>query len=102
VLEVYLNCKLEVTKVLNSPPKTVENQWYGLAGSANAQAQIMNLRLWQNPLTANDIRPLCPKLPDFKVKRPICDGTDTPVPTADAGTPNIDLGVGQALRKCNL
>lgn len=102
VLEVYINCKLEVTKILKSAPKDVGNRWYGLAGSASAQAQTMNLRLWSYPLTANDIRPLCPKIPDFKIKRPICDGADTPVPAPSAGTQNIDLGVGQALRKCNL
>ena len=77
VLEVYINCRLEVTKVLSGIPKRVEHEWYGLAGSAAAQAQIQNLYLWNRPLTAVDMRPLCPTIPAFKTTRPICDTTDT-------------------------
>jgi len=78
VLEVYINCRLEVTKVLSGIPKRVEHEWYGLAGSAAAQAQIQNLYIWTKPLTAVDMRPLCPAIPAFTTTRPVCDSTDTP------------------------
>jgi len=77
VLEVYLNCKLEVTKVLSGEPKRVENVWYGLAGSAAAQAQIQNLYIWTSPLFTQDIATLCKSLPTFNFKRPICDTAGT-------------------------
>lgn len=77
VLEVYLNCKLEVTKILSGEPKRVENVWYGLAGSAAAQAQIQNFYIWKNPILAHDLSNLCKSLPSFAVKRPICDVAGT-------------------------
>lgn len=77
VLEVYINCRLEVTKVLSGIPKRVEHEWYGLAGSAAAQAQVQNLYIWNRPLTAVDMRPLCPAIPAFTTTRPVCDTTDT-------------------------
>ena len=77
VLEVYINCRLEVTKVLSGIPKRVEHEWYGIAGSAAAQAQIQNLYVWNQPLTAVDMRSLCPSLPAFTTKRPVCESTDT-------------------------
>lgn len=104
VLEVYLNCKLEVTKVLAGTPKVVENVWYGLAGSAAAQAMIQNLRIWKSGLTADDMRTLCPSLPTFAADRPICNGADTVLPSGGGGGGsggiNIDLGFGKALQKC--
>jgi hypothetical protein len=103
VLEVYINCKLEVTKIMKNMPRSVENQWYGLAGPASAQAQIMNMHVWKYPLTAGDIRPLCPGLPDFTVKRPICDNADMPVSKEKEPTttePAIDLGFNKILSKC--
>jgi len=77
VVEVYINCRLEVTKVLSGIPKRVEREWYGLAGSAAAQAQIQNLYIWNKPLTAIDMRPLCPTIPAFTSSRPLCDTTET-------------------------
>ena len=97
VLEVYINCQLEVTKILTDLPKPVENKWYGLAGSAAAQAQIQNLHIWSYPLTIPEIRPLCPPIV-FAKKRPICDGADTPVPKVAEGPPQIDLGFGKAIQ----
>jgi hypothetical protein len=72
VLEVYLNCKLEVTKVLSNQPKVVENDWYGLTGRTSSNSQIQNMRLWNQPLKADQIRPLCPSLPKFS-KKPTCE-----------------------------
>ena len=100
VLEVYLNCKLEVTKVLHGDPKHVENEWYGLAGPAGAQAQIQNMYVWKESLSAEDMRHLCPGLPTFSKERPICSGADTPVSQApNAQTTKIDLGLGTSLTK---
>jgi hypothetical protein len=96
VLEVYLNCKLEITKVLAGTPKKVEDTWYGLAGSAAAEAQIQNLYIWKTPLTADQMGAICvPQPPVFMKKRPICDAADSvtsaPAPPAKAGT-NISYG----------
>lgn len=102
LLEVYLDCKLENTKLLKGEPRTVENTWYGLAGSAAADAQIQNLYLWNFPLTSSDIAPLCPGRPIFSLVRPICTGSDTPVPPQPQ-TENqniIDLGFGATLNTC--
>jgi hypothetical protein len=99
VLEVYLNCKLEVTKVLAGTPREIENDWYGIAGRANAQAQIQNMLLWTFPLAAEDMRPLCPELPKFGVKRPLCEGTD--VATAAPASPpakEISLGLSASIK----
>lgn len=79
VLEVYLNCKLEVTKVLAGIPREIENTWYGISGRANAQAQIQHLMIWTTALLADEIRSICPELPKFSVKRPLCEGTDVVV-----------------------
>jgi len=68
LLEVYINCKLEVTKLLDGEPKEVENDWYGLSGGAAGEAKIQNLTVWQVPLTIEELTPLCPKqIPDFKM-----------------------------------
>ena len=103
VLEVYLNCKLEVTKVLAGVPREIENEWYGIAGRANAQAQIQNLMIWTSALAADEIRPLCPELPKFSGKRPLCEGTDVaPVPTPTAAKKEISLGLGASIKAtCN-
>jgi hypothetical protein len=104
VLEVYLNCKLEVTKVLSGTPKAVENVWYGISGGAAAQAQLQNVVLWKFGLTGDQMRVLCKAVPDFKFKRPICESADT-VGAAASGAaaastttaPSVDLGVSAAL-----
>lgn len=102
VLEVYLNCRLEVTKVLSGDPKKVENTWYGLAGSAAAQAQIQNLYVWKKPLGADEIGSLCDKPPAFDKKRPICEAADEALPPQpSAGTPQPQpVAYGGALKTC--
>lgn len=102
VLEVYLNCKLEVSKVLNGRPRSVEDVWYGLSGSAAAQAQIQNLYVWKRAVPADQIGSVCPGLPKFKKTRPICDGADS-VPDMDlgaSGPPRNDVSFGTALSGC--
>jgi hypothetical protein len=103
VLEIYLNCKLEVTKLLKNQPRPVENTWYGLSGSAAAQAQIQNLSVWNYSLPSSDISHLCPKV-KFATKRTICDAANIPTdPSAVLSAmtaPPIDLGFSAALAKC--
>ena len=65
-LEVYVNCGLEVTKVLNGIPRRVEENWYGLAGQTPLPGLIQNLRLWETGLNVSDIRNLCSSTIDFK------------------------------------
>lgn len=108
VLEVYLNCKLEVTKVLSGTPKAVENVWYGISGGSSAQAQIQNIVLWKFGLTGDQMRTLCRVVPDFKFKRPICESAEvvgaaastianSATATPGLVTPSVDLGVSAAL-----
>jgi hypothetical protein len=104
ILEVYFNCGLEATKVLSGIPRVVENVWYGLSGSAAADAQIQNLDVWTFGLTAEDIRPRCPKPPTFSKLRPQCNGADKPVPKPSMPTPgqvSTDLGFGLTLNTCS-
>lgn len=76
VLEVYLNCKLEATKILTGLPKQVENEWYGVAGSAHVQGLTRNLTLWKEALSAEDLRALCSSLPTLTgTSEPACTGT---------------------------
>lgn len=99
VLEVYLNCKLEVTKVLTGVPREIENEWYGISGRANAQAQIQNMMLWTFPLAAEDVRSLCPDMPKFGAKRQLCEGTDVaPAGIGAAPTKQISLGLGATIK----
>jgi hypothetical protein len=103
VLEVYLNCKLEVTKVLSGVPREIENDWYGISGRANAQAQIQNLMVWTSALGAEDIRSICPELPKFANKRPLCEGTDVAqAPAPAVKKKEISLGLGATIKAtCN-
>lgn len=73
VLDVYINCQLESTKMLQGYPRTVKNAWYGLAGNKPAQAQIQHLWLWNRPLLVDEIRQICGSPPVFKEKRPACE-----------------------------
>jgi hypothetical protein len=75
VFEVYINGKLEETKVLVGTPRNVDNAWYGLAGSAAAAAQLQNLYVWNRALNATEIGSVCGAgLPTFTVKRAVCGG----------------------------
>ena len=107
VLEIYLNCRLEVTKVLTGDPKEVEGDWYGLSGSAAAEAQIQNLHLWNKGLVTAAIQSLCPAFPTFSKKRPICAGADSIITSAVPALPALgqkedvqDLGFGAQINAC--
>ena len=60
VLEVDLNCKLELTKVLAGEPKPVENVLYGLCGQGAAEAAIQNLIVWPFALPSKALLEFCP------------------------------------------
>jgi hypothetical protein len=45
-LDVYINCRLEETKLLRGTPKTVENRLFGVAGPSPAPVQLQNLYTW--------------------------------------------------------
>jgi hypothetical protein len=101
VLEVYLNCGLEATKVLTGDPTNVENVWYGLSGSASADAQIQNLTLWDYGLPADDFRAVCEVPKAFSKLRPQCNGTDKLAPPAKKpDAPPQDLGINAQLATC--
>lgn len=106
VLEVYLNCKLEVTKVLSGIPKKVENKWYGLSGAAAAQAQIQNMYIWTSALTANDMGILCKSLGPVKFdeKRAVCDAAESVTPSAGTSTAPASstqkIEYGNSLKSC--
>lgn len=106
LLEVYVNCQLEITKLLTGVPKAVDLNWYGLAGGAAASAQVQNVYVWpRRALSSADMAAVCgSKLPTFSVRRPTCDGVDTAVvagpavvsKTISAAT-SVDLGLGAAI-----
>lgn len=76
VLEVNLNCKLELTKVLAGEPKTVENVLYGLCGRAAAEASIQNLYVWPYALDNSLLADFCPMLfAPFQPPAETCSGS---------------------------
>ena len=62
ILEVYVNCRLAATKLLQGSPRAVPNDWYGRIGFARAAALIQNLRLWDIDLYAFEVLKLCPPI----------------------------------------
>jgi len=71
VLDVYINCRLEETKLLKGTPRTVENRLYGIAGPSPAPAQLQNVYCWNTSLPSNDFTALCGTAPAFVVT-PTC------------------------------
>lgn len=65
MLEVYINCRLEVTKLLEGIPREVDAAWYGLSGPRPLNAAIQNLRLFGTGLDSGQVGALCKKVPQF-------------------------------------
>jgi hypothetical protein len=65
MVEVYINCRLEVTKLLEGRPRTVEAPWYGLIGPEPLNAALQNLRIFNGPLSYGQISPYCEKPAEF-------------------------------------
>lgn len=62
-MEVYVNCRLEATKVLRGTPRAVERDWYGVSGPTPLAGYIRNLRYWNSrALSPREIEPLCPPI----------------------------------------
>jgi hypothetical protein len=107
VLEVYLNCKLEVSLVLKGRPQSVEDVWYGIAGAAGAQAQVQNLYIWKRAVPSDQIGSVCGNPPKFKFTRPICDMADSVI-SGDfknaiglgGSGDNGNIGYGNTLGNC--
>jgi hypothetical protein len=60
VLEVYLNCQLEITEVMSAPPfKDISKEWYGVSGTNAANAAVQNLYIWPRDLKSIEVRTLC-------------------------------------------
>jgi hypothetical protein len=94
VLDVYINCQLETTKMLQGYPRTVKNAWYGLAGNKPAQAQIQNLWLWNRPLNVDEIKSVCASKLEFKQLRGKCEEEpDRPVARASPAINTKKMGI---------
>jgi len=70
-LDVYINCRLEETKMLKGTPRTVENRLYGIAGPSPAPVQLQNVYCWDVALPSNDFTALCGSAPNFTLT-PTC------------------------------
>jgi hypothetical protein len=105
VLDVYINCQLEATKMLQGYPRTVKNAWYGLAGNKPAQAQIQNLWLWNRTLTVDEIKQVCGPELKFKQLRSKCvdDEPDPVRPIAKKQQPinTKKMGISYGNSLCN-
>jgi hypothetical protein len=87
VLEVDLNCKLELTKVLAGDPRQVENVLYGLCGPANAEANIQNLIVWPYAISNDTLVNFCPMpFPSFQPPAKSCNSPMDPALTSSAAT----------------
>lgn len=103
-LEVYLNCKLEVTKLLKGRPIQVESEWYGMAGKAPFAGQIQSLKLWPFPLTVLELDTQCPMPIEFLNKQLPClsttaQSTNMELTKVSPSQPD-DLGYGNSLSVC--
>lgn len=65
MMEVYVNCRLEVSKILDGVPRTVPRMWYGLSGPYRLPGAVQNLRIWNTSLGAAEIRGMCKNKPKF-------------------------------------
>jgi len=90
-LDVYINCRLEETKMLKGQPRTVENRLYGVAGPSPAPVQLQNVYCWDTPLASNDFTALCGTAPSFALT-PTC-----PVAPPSQGAVNTGAAATNAL-----
>ena len=87
VLEVDMNCKLELTKVLAGDPRQVENVIYGLCGSAAANASVQNLIVWPYAINNDTLLHFCPMpIPSFQPPAKSCNSPMDPALTSSATT----------------
>jgi hypothetical protein len=96
-LDVYINCRLEDTKLLQGTPKPVEMTVYGEAGSNPAPLQLQNVYLWSNAITTADMTSLCGSAPSFIDSAAVCS-TLPPPPAPDVGTSLNNVPLGNVLQ----
>lgn len=65
LIEVYVNGRLEVTKLLEGRPRAIESNWYGLVGPSPLNGKIQNLRLFKGILGPAQIQSYCKGVPTF-------------------------------------
>ncbi len=108
LLEVYINCQLQVSKILEGEPIAVSKAWYGLSGKANLMAQIQNLRLWNKGLSPYELKDRCSAI-TFSTKRPVCPSMledkekmqkAMMKEQATGMSASGDLGYGNSLSRC--
>ena len=96
-LDVYINCRLEDTKLLQGMPKPVEMTVYGEAGPNPAPLQLQNVYLWPNAITTTDMTSLSGSAPTFIDSAAVCS-TLPPPPTPDVGTSLTNMPLGNILQ----
>jgi hypothetical protein len=69
LVEVYLNCMLEITKLLKGLPRNMDSTWFGLSGPMPLNGGIKNLRMWNTALTVKEIKQLCAEPPTFTLDK---------------------------------
>lgn len=84
-LDVYINCKLEDTKLLQGTPKPVEMVVYGIAGPNPAPVQLQNVYLWSYGMTTQNMTSLCATAPTFVNTAAVCS-TIPPPSAPEVGT----------------
>lgn len=65
MIEIYINCSLEVSKILEGRPRSMDAAWYGLIGPQPLNAAIQNLRLFNGAMGHQWLKPYCSKPPEF-------------------------------------
>jgi len=97
VLEVDLNCKLELTKVLAGEPKPVENEVYGVCGPAAAEAAIQNLHVWPYALRNDALKHFCPMpFPSFQPPQKSCGASTDPTLLASQANASVNASIASA------
>jgi hypothetical protein len=69
VVEVYINCMLEITKLLKGLPRNMDSTWFGLSGPKPLNGAIKNLSMWNTALTVQEIKQICATPPTFTIDK---------------------------------
>jgi hypothetical protein len=100
VLEVDLNCKLELTKVLAGEPKPVENEVYGICGPAAAVAAIQNLFVWPYAIRNDELKHFCPMpFPPFQPPEKSCGASTDPTLLASQSPESLNSTDGSVMSR---
>jgi hypothetical protein len=64
VLEVYMNGKLHGTRTLRFPPLSTDTDFYSTPDAFRGSVRVMNLKYWDRPLSAAEVKNSSPPLTD--------------------------------------